>query len=62
MPMYDYQCTECDHKFEKIVLKYDTEATVECPKCGSPSKFQMPLKSRSGVKFLFNYMGPSETQ
>jgi putative FmdB family regulatory protein len=32
MPMYEYQCRACDHKFELLVR----EATrYECPKCES---------------------------
>jgi len=60
MPMYDYKCPECGHQFEQIVAKYDTEAKVPCPKCGAPSDFQIPTGSRNKVKFLFNYMAPTD--
>lgn len=58
MPCYDYKCQDCGHEFEKIVLKYDTEAKQECPKCGGEASYTMPAGSRSGVKFLFNYLAP----
>lgn len=58
MPLYNYKCTECAHEFEKLLVKYDTDAQQECPKCGKPADFQLPLGSRDGVKFLFNYMAP----
>jgi len=30
MPLYEYTCQECEHKFETLV--YNGEA-VECPEC-----------------------------
>ena len=32
MPIYEYQCSDCEHEFEILVLK---EAVPACPKCGS---------------------------
>ena len=32
MPIYEYQCDECDHTFEKI-QKFDDEPLLQCPKC-----------------------------
>ena len=32
MPIYEYQCSDCHHKFEILVLKGVVPA---CPKCGS---------------------------
>lgn len=33
MPLFDYVCPKCGHKFEKLVAKYDQE--VVCPKCNN---------------------------
>jgi putative FmdB family regulatory protein len=34
MPIYEYYCRICDHRFEKLLLKgHDPEDTV-CPACG----------------------------
>ena len=33
MPLYEYRCTQCGHRFEKI-QSFSAEAEVECPKCG----------------------------
>ena len=34
MPLYEYQCEQCDHRFE-VIQKSFSEAPVEkCPKCG----------------------------
>ncbi|MCL5264282.1 MAG: zinc ribbon domain-containing protein [Chloroflexi bacterium] len=35
MPLYEYQCTECNEKFEKLVRSSFAEAEVSCPNCGS---------------------------
>ena len=32
MPIYEYQCSVCQHEFETLVLKH---SVAECPKCGS---------------------------
>jgi len=32
MPMYEYQCRSCDHKFELLVRE---STRYECPKCTS---------------------------
>jgi len=33
MPIYRYQCKECEHAFETLVMK--RSETVACPTCGS---------------------------
>ena len=33
MPLYDYVCQKCQHKFEALVR--NKEEKVECPKCKS---------------------------
>jgi putative FmdB family regulatory protein len=32
MPIYEYKCTKCGHKFEKLVFGKEK---LKCPKCGS---------------------------
>ena len=32
MPIFEYQCKECDHQFEALVFGKDK---AECPKCRS---------------------------
>jgi len=34
MPIYEYRCTECREKFEKLVFS-SSENDVKCPNCGS---------------------------
>lgn len=33
MPIYEYQCTECEHEFETI-QKISEDPLTTCPKCG----------------------------
>ena len=33
MPLYEYECKQCGHRFEKI-MKFSDEPIKVCPKCG----------------------------
>src|ERR1700753_4198567 len=33
MPLYEYQCKKCGHRFEKI-LKFSDKPVKKCPECG----------------------------
>jgi putative FmdB family regulatory protein len=35
MPLYEYQCKKCHHRFEKI-QKFSDPHVKKCPKCGGP--------------------------
>jgi len=35
MPLYEFECLDCDSRFEKIVSVADAARDVTCPKCGS---------------------------
>lgn len=35
MPLYEYACEACSHRFEKI-QKFSDEPIKVCPKCGGP--------------------------
>lgn len=35
MPLYEYQCKKCKHKFEKI-QKFSDKPIKKCPECGGP--------------------------
>ena len=35
MPLYEYQCKKCKHKFEKI-QKFSDRPIRKCPECGGP--------------------------
>ena len=38
MPLYEYKCSKCGHKFEGIVSVGSRDDSVVCPKCGSNTK------------------------
>ena len=33
MPLYEYECQQCNHRFEKI-QSFSAEPETACPKCG----------------------------
>ena len=35
MPIYEYQCEDCDERFEKLVRMSTRPEDVECPQCGA---------------------------
>ncbi|MCC7008271.1 MAG: zinc ribbon domain-containing protein [Acidobacteria bacterium] len=35
MPLYEYQCQSCAHRFERI-QKFSDPPVAECPNCGGP--------------------------
>jgi putative FmdB family regulatory protein len=34
MPLYEYECQACGHRFE-VIQKFSDAPPAECPKCGS---------------------------
>ena len=34
MPIYEYRCKKCGHKFEEIVFSSSGADDVRCPECG----------------------------
>lgn len=47
MPLYEYQCKKCRHRFEKI-QKFSDRPVKKCPKCGGPVE---QLLSAPAVQF-----------
>jgi len=35
MPLYDYQCTECDNKFSELRKISEKDDEIACPNCNS---------------------------
>jgi putative FmdB family regulatory protein len=35
MPIYAYQCAQCGHRFEELILSQNAAATLTCPQCRS---------------------------
>ncbi|MCF6224758.1 MAG: zinc ribbon domain-containing protein [Xanthomonadales bacterium] len=40
MPIYEYQCQQCDHKFDKL-QKISADPLVDCPDCGQPKLIKL---------------------
>ncbi len=38
MPIYEYYCSKCQHKFEQLKPISRCNEDVECPKCKMPAK------------------------
>jgi len=47
MPLYEYQCEECDHRFE-VIQKFSDPPIGKCPKCGGPVR---KLLSSPAIQF-----------
>lgn len=47
MPLYEYQCKKCKHRFEKI-QKFSDPPVKKCPECGGPVE---QLLSAPAVQF-----------
>jgi putative FmdB family regulatory protein len=52
MPIFEYQCHECNKSFEKIVFKGD-EDDIICPVCESPDI----KKKMSAASFISSSIG-----
>lgn len=55
MPLYEYHCSDCENKFETLVLSSADE--IACPKCNS-SRLEK-LFSTFGVKSESSFSEPS---
>jgi putative FmdB family regulatory protein len=47
VPLYEYQCKKCKHRFEKI-QKFSDPPVKKCPECGGPAE---QLLSAPAVQF-----------
>jgi putative FmdB family regulatory protein len=48
VPIYEYQCKKCKHRFEKIHQKFSDSRVKKCPECGGPVE---QLLSAPSVQF-----------
>ena len=47
MPLYEYQCNVCSHRFE-LIQKFSDPLASECPTCGGPVR---KLLSSAAIQF-----------
>lgn len=43
MPLYEYRCSGCGVKFDKLMRMSDADGVVACPTCGGAAKRQVSL-------------------
>jgi putative FmdB family regulatory protein len=64
VPLYEYKCEKCGHRFEKIE-KHSASAVKKCPKCGANAPRQL---SAPGIQFkgsgwyVTDYAGKSSSK
>jgi putative FmdB family regulatory protein len=52
MPLYEYRCRDCDHRFEVLQRVGDTGDGLLCPACGArePARQLSTFAAGSGTK------------
>ncbi|MBF0480386.1 MAG: zinc ribbon domain-containing protein [Desulfovibrionaceae bacterium] len=58
MPIYEYQCDECDHIFEEIVFG---DKAVPCPKCGCAKTGKLISRTQRCRSGGGDYRGQAES-
>lgn len=41
MPIFEYQCTVCSHRFSELRRGSEKDEDIGCPNCGSPKAERM---------------------
>lgn len=62
MPLYEYQCTKCNHRFE--VTHHVGESAGPCPVCGGPPRrifSSIGLVFKGSGFYTTDHRGPSST-
>lgn len=51
MPVYEYKCKNCKHRFELLVSIKADPADIKCPECGAgnPEKQFSAFSSKTGA-------------
>jgi putative FmdB family regulatory protein len=63
MPLYEYQCDTCGHRFE-VIQKFSDAPVELCPKCGGPVKklFSSPAIQFKGTGwYITDYARKSDS-
>ncbi len=61
MPLYEYKCVKCGHRFEKIESVSASE-TKKCPKCGGKAERQIAapaIQFKGSGWYVTDYAGKS---
>jgi putative FmdB family regulatory protein len=59
MPIYEFQCTRCENKFDELVSVSVDLKTIVCPQCGTaaPRKLMSAFGFSSGGKSVSSSSG-----
>ncbi len=54
MPLYDFECNKCQHKFEAFLKMRETPDALTCPECGAgkPRKLVTAFQTNAWSSFL----------
>ena len=61
MPLYEYKCVKCGHRFEKIE-SLSASTTKKCPKCGAKAERQLAapaIQFKGSGWYVTDYAGKS---
>lgn len=52
MPIYEFRCSECKKRFEKLCVMGETGEGLACPNCGAvkPIRVMSSFKSSGGIE------------
>ena len=63
MPIYEYQCEACQHRFD-LRQGYDAETVTDCPVCGAQAKRRIslvPVIFKGSGWYVTDYKGGNST-
>jgi putative FmdB family regulatory protein len=64
LPLYEYKCVKCGHRFEKIE-SHSASVTKKCPKCGAKSERQLgapAIQFKGSGWYVTDYGGKGSSQ
>ena len=64
MPLYEYLCVRCHHKFERID-KFTARKTRKCPKCGDKAQRQLAapaIQFKGAGWYVTDYGGKGKSE
>ena len=64
MPLYEYKCRKCGHRFEKIE-SFSSSTTKKCPKCGGTAERMVAapaIQFKGSGWYVTDYAGKSSAK
>lgn len=60
MPLYEYYCPACRHKFEQLRPMAQATAGATCPECEQPVRRTVSMFARVGVEGEATFLTPDD--